>query len=221
MTAIASKVLALLAKEAKKRAARWVKADAEDLGEWRGKANFEAIDEVENKLFGATVGKTKIYHVTLDPDDPLRFFCYRSRLEYRPSLDFVCDLGSIHPLLRPVGGELLSLEPDDFRNSFLWHDDCYDKEGTWVRDPEAKDHSWTFVKLTRPQSDICMMWGLTAEGANNATLQAIYRAVRLGAGIPWKRHRKRDSEQGGSESAASNPDPAPLGVDAPTDVVVY
>ena len=68
----------------------------------------------------------------------------------------------------------------------------YDAGGVWVRDPAIPKSDWVFVPTERVFGDILLLWGLSAEGANNATMQAVYRAVRVGAGAAWKNHRSHD-----------------------------
>ena len=194
MTGIEEAVLAYIAEKAKERAARWARADANDKGEWRGTADFQKIGSERRKLLGIPVGKTDIHHVVSSHRDPLRLYSYISRLEYRTAMDLVCDLGSIHPLLQPIGGELLELDPYAFKNSYWLHDGTHKEGGVWVRDPFNVDSAWVFVKFDRVNSDILLNWGLSAEGANNATLAAVYRAVRAGGFVPWNNHRKLDAD---------------------------
>lgn len=190
-TGLASYVAGFLARELAKRGKKWAVADAKGLGEWRGKADKIAITPHQAALLG--YGKiTGLYRIVSDPADPLRFYSYRTKLEYRTAMDFVCDLGSIPPFLRGVGGELLDLQPEDFWRSYWLHDGAYDEEGVWVRDPANPASEWVFVDIPRVQADVLMYWGISAEGANNATLQAVYRAVRVGAGFSWRNHRRKD-----------------------------
>jgi hypothetical protein len=176
---LAGFVASFLAEEAIKFAGAWAKKNASDLGEWRGKA-------IKIPQGGG------LYRIVCDPEDPLRFYSYRTKLEYRTKMDFICDLGSIPPMLRGVGGELLALEPEDFWKSYWLHDGLYEEAGVWVRDPSNPDSIWVFVDSKRVHADILLYWCLSAEGANNATLKAVYEAVRVGAGIPWRNHRKHE-----------------------------
>ena len=176
-SALASIVAAFLAREAKNVVSGWAKRDARDHGEWRGKALKVPLGN-------------GMYRIVSDPDDPLRFYSYRTKLEYRTVLDLECDLGSIPPFLRGVGGELLALEPEDFWRSYWLHDGLYKEAGIWVRDPANPKSIWIFVPAVRVHADVLMFWGISAEGANNATLQAVYRAVRAGAHIAWRNHRR-------------------------------
>jgi hypothetical protein len=189
-------ILALLADKlkdlVKRKVRKWAEADARDRGEWRGKATFKKVGERAARDLGFPLGVKEVYRVVLDPEDPLRFFSYETGHEYRASLEFVCNMGSIPRPLQPVSiGGILHLHPLDYWKSYSMHDDVYRTGGIYVRDPE-KDMDWVFVLLERAMGDLLLYWGLGAEDANNATLQAVARAVRLGSWVPWKRHRKLD-----------------------------
>ena len=164
---------------ASRRTRKWAEADAKDRGEFRGKGSYEET------------GRPDWYRVSLDLTDPLRLYSFETRHEYRTSFVFECDLGSVPDVVQGAGGGLLKLKPTDFWRSYGLHDDGYRLGGLFIRDP-AKTEEWTFVRLDRVHVDVVLLWGLSAEGANNATLQAVYRAVRLGAAIPWRRHRADD-----------------------------
>ena len=182
--------LAALGKYAAGLGKKWAHADAKDLGEWRGSASFTKIGEEKAKFFGIPVGRTVFHDVDLPPADPLRLYSFVTKHEYRGMLNLkASDLGSIHPLLRPIGGELLDLDPVSFKKTYHLHDSVYDEGGVWVRDPANPKSDWVFVECERVFGDILLLWGLSAEGANNATLQAVYRAVRAGAGMAWENHR--------------------------------
>jgi hypothetical protein len=173
---------------------KWAKANARDLGEWRGSAAFTKVSDQVVRLFGLTVGRTSFYNVSLPPDDPLRLYSFVTKHEYRGRLILnESDLGSIHPILRPIGGEMLDLDPAAFKKTYHLHDSVYDEGGVWVRDPAIPKSDWVFVECERVFGDILMLWGLSAEGANNATLQAVYRAVRVAAGKAWENHGKIDN----------------------------
>lgn len=172
---------------------KWAHADAKDLGEWRGSASFTKVGEETVKFLGLPAGRTSYFDISLPPADPLRLYSYVTKHEYRGALALkASDLGSIHPLLRPIGGELLDLDPVAFKKSYHLHDSVYGEGGVWVRDPAIPGSDWVFVGCERVFGDILLMWGLTAEGANNATLQAVYRAVRAGAWIPWNNYRGQE-----------------------------
>lgn len=187
---IEAAVLGALGKYAADLGRKWAKADAKDLGEWRGSASFTKVGEEKARFFGLPVGRTVFHDVSLPPADPLRLYSFITKHEYRGMLNLkASDLGSIPPILRPIGGELLDLDPVAFKKSYHLHDSVYEEGGVWVRDPAIPESDWVFVPCERVFADILLLWGLSAEGANNATLQAVYRAVRAGAGIPWKNHR--------------------------------
>lgn len=173
---------------------KWAHADAKDLGEWRGSASFTKVGEEKVKFFGIPVGRTVFHDVSLPPADPLRLYSYVTKHEYRGMLNLkASDLGSIHPILRPIGGELLDLDPVAFKKSYHLHDSVYEEGGVWVRDPANPKSDWVFVECERVFGDILLLWGLSAEAANNATMQAVYRAVRAAAGKAWENHREKDN----------------------------
>jgi len=192
MTGFEAAALSMIARQAKKYTEKWAKADAKDLGEWRGSAAYLKTSTRRERLLGLPVGSTDYYDVTLSLQDPQRFYSYVTKHEYRTAPILTCDLGSIHPVLRPFGGALLDLDPSDYKKSYHMHDGVYDEGGVWVRDPANPKSEWVFVPCERVFGDILLMWGMTAEGANNATLQAVYRTVRAAASTPWKKHRERD-----------------------------
>lgn len=174
---------------------KWAHADAKDLGEWRGSASFTKVGEEKVKFFGIPVGRTVFHDVDLPPDDPLRLYSFVTRHEYRGSLHLkASDLGSIPPIAQPIGGQLLDLNPVAFKKSYHLHDSVYADGGVCVRDPAIQKSDWVFVECERVFGDILLLWGLSAEGANNATMQAVYRAVRAGAGTAWENHRERSCQ---------------------------
>ena len=187
---------AALESEVRKFLRRWAERDARDLGEWRGKAEYRKLSPAEAEKLGYPKTSADVYLLTSDEKDPLRFFSYRTKLEYRTRLSLVTDFGSI-PELAQLLGTPLELEPERFWRSYQWHDGTYEDGGVWVRDPSNPASIWVFVPCTRAQCDVFLFWGLSAEGANNATLQAVYRAVRIGAGIPWRRHRNSPLDPAG------------------------
>ena len=188
-------VLAMLgnaaAKYAKRELDKWAREDACDRGEWRGKAHFHKLDARELDAAGYDAS-AEMYRVRLDDGDPLRFYSYETKHEYRPALAFDCDFGSIpEPFQEITLDGVLNLDPLAYKMSYGTHDSGYACGGLWVRDP-ADSHEWVFVKMPRVHVDVVLLWGLSAEGADNATLQMVYRAVRAGAGFAWKEHRKTD-----------------------------
>ena len=190
---IEAAALAALGKYVAGLGKKWANADARDLGEWRGSASFKKVGDASNKFLGIPVGRTVFHDVCLPPDDPLRLYSYVTKHEYRGKLILkASDLGSIHPIFRHIGGDTLDLDPQAFPKSYHLHDSVFDDGGVWVRDPEQAKSDWVFVETERVFADILLLWGLSAEGANNATMQAVYRAVRVGAGAAWKNHRSHD-----------------------------
>ena len=193
MTEFEEAALAFIGREIKKGVSRWANADATDRGEWRGKAVCTKVHEDYVHILGYEVGNRGIYDIRLDETDPMRFYSFETSHEYRMKPHLVCDLGSIPVLLQQFGGELLDLDPKTYWRSYGTHDSAYGDGGIWVRDPTNPASQWVFVPCERVFGDILLMWGLSAEGANNATLQAVYRAVRAGAFVAWRKHRKQDA----------------------------
>lgn len=198
MNPIAALAISLIRKEAIKIAKRIAYLDQPDVGEWRGMYRVSDIGVAGERILGIKIPVgTKIYRVDLDPDDPLRFFHTDSGIEWKPTpLSFALDFGSIPWMVR--GEHLdghLRLTPINFREPYLGHDAAY-LTGTFDVRKEGVS-KWATIGLTRMQADALLFWFLSARckngaQANRLECQAIYRAVRFGAEIPWKRHRARD-----------------------------
>lgn len=181
-----------VAKYAKREIEKWAKADARDRGQWGGMATYRQLSAAEKAAAGYDSG-ADMYRVKLDLVNPLRLFSPETGHEYRTDFQFDCDFGSIpEPFQEVTLDGSLKLSPLDFKASYGIHDNGYDKGGLWVRDPAHPGSDWVFVAMTRVQIDVVLLWGLSAEDANNATLQAVYRAVRAGGGFAWRNHRKAD-----------------------------
>ena len=177
-------LLAIAAKLLKDAAVRFAKGDEPDEGEWRGKYKLERIGTAESKL-----GNVAIYRCEIDPQDPLRLFHRKSRLEFSfVQTVFHSDLGSIPWFVQGI--KQLRLKPDAFPRSYLFHDAIYSKSSMRVRDP-AKDAPWIVMPSKRSDADVLLHVGLSCEGATRAEAAAIYRAVRAGAGFAWNNYRKR------------------------------
>lgn len=194
--AFAETVGALLAKAiaryAKEKIVKWAREDARDRGEWRGRATWRKLSAAEKAAAGHDPN-ANMYRVKLDRIDPMRLYCPETGHEYRTDMEFDCDFGSIPEPFQEVSFDgSLKLDPLDFKASYGTHDNGYDKGGLWVRDPDRPGSDWVFVSMPRVQIDVVLLWGLSAEDANNATLQAVYRAVRAGGGFAWRKHRKAD-----------------------------
>lgn len=143
-------------------------------GEWRGKLAFD--------MDGG------IYHVRQVADDPLRMFVSDLGFEYSFRGGFDSDGGSIPKILQDL--PRLRLKPDSFLRSYFLHDYCYALAGCWCRRPDAI--AWSSLPLTRAMSDCLLYVGLTSEGATIAEARAIYRAVRIGGSVAWRKHRRAD-----------------------------
>lgn len=198
MSALVALAISLLRKEALKIAKKVAYSDQPDVGEWRGTYKVREIGSADERILGVkTPARTKIYRVDLDPKDPLRFFHKESGVEWKPvQTAFALDFGSIPWMVQ--GSHLdghLRLNPTDFREHYLGHDAAYLAGAFDVR--KSGSAKWTTIKLCRREADILLYWFLSARclngaAANRLEAQTIYRAVRLGAGIPWKRHRERE-----------------------------
>ena len=187
---VAAMLAKAVAKYAKQKLEKWAREDARDRGEWRGLATWRKLSVAENAAAGHDP-KAEMYRVRLDREDPLRLFSRETGHEYRTDFEFDCDFGSIPEPFQEVSFDgALKLDPLDFKASYGAHDNGYGKGGLWVRDPDRPGADWVFVAMPRVQIDVVLLWGLSAEDANNATLQAVYRAVRAGGGFVWRKHRK-------------------------------
>ena len=143
-------------------------------GTWRGRLAFD--------LDGG------IYHVRQVADDPLRLVVPALGFEYSFRGGFDSDGGSIPKILQGI--PRLRLKPASFLRSYFMHDYCYAAAGCWCRRPDA--HAWSSLPLTRAMADCLLYAGLTAEGATLAEARAIYRAVRIGGSVAWRKHRRAD-----------------------------
>lgn len=180
-------VLALAIKILKDAAVRFARSDEPDEGEWRGKFKLEKIGTAEGKL-----ANVDIFRCEIDPQDPLRLFHRKSRLEFAPVQSvFHTDLGSIPLLAQEI--KQLRLKPNAFPRTYLIHDAIYSRAAIRVRDP-AKIAPWTIMPAKRADADVLLHIGLSCEGATRAETAAIYRAVQLGGFVAWNKHRQRERE---------------------------
>lgn len=187
-------IYALAAKILKDAAVRFAKGDEPDEGEWRGKYSLKQIGVAERKF-----DTVAIYRCEIDPQDPLRLFHRKSRLEFSfVQTVFHSDLGSIPILAQEI--KQLRLKPDAFPRSYLIHDEIYSKAAVRVRDP-AKIAPWTIMPAKRADADVLLHIGLSCEGATRAETAAIYRAVQLGGFVAWNKHRQRERESARSMKA--------------------
>lgn len=143
-------------------------------GEWRGRLAFDLDGDG--------------YHVRQSADEPLRLFVPDLGFEYSFRGGFDSDGGSIPKILQDI--PRLRLKPDSFLRSYFLHDYCYAVAVCWCRRPDA--HVWSSFPLTRAMADCLLYVGLTAEGATLAEARAIYRAVRIGGSVAWRKHRRVD-----------------------------
>ena len=171
-------------------AARYARGDEPDRGEWRGKYTLRPAGVADGGIFH---GKAKVYLCTIDAEDPMRFFHYKSGLEYSPAARvFHTDLGSIPWFAQEL--KELQLKPDDFPRSYVFHDSAYQTARLLVRN---LTHSpiWSEMQIARRDADVllheCLSADVTLDGrpCTRETCVAVWRAVSLFAGKPWKHYR--------------------------------
>ena len=198
---LATLAAAIIRKQARKLAAKFANQDMPDIGLWLGKYTKTKIDEAELRYLGVPVNSTNIYRIDLDRADPLRFVHADSGIQYRPEMNFACDLGSIPWFLqsvKKVSSMSLRLQPDQFPKSYILHDSACLKASVSVRHRDGDE--WTRIPLKRVEADVLLYWGLSAEGcrgheATRLECQAIYRAARSPAGAyAWRKRRLRERE---------------------------
>ena len=183
---IAELALKLLRLAAKKLIAAATNTDQPDDGQWRGKYALTPVEKVNG---------TQVYLFETDKADPLRLFTHG--IEYKVYDSFYTDLGSVPKLAQKI--PRLHLKPDDFQRSYLLHDATYYKAKFWIRKPEATS-LLTEVAATRKDADLLLFIGLSCDARGDGTkpswadCHAIFEAVRLGAGLPWRRHRAREAK---------------------------
>lgn len=143
-------------------------------GEWMGDLRFERDGE--------------IWHVQQPAEYPCRLWIPQVGFEYAWKGGFDSDGGSIPAIFQTI--KQLRLRPDAFLRSYFLHDYCYAAAVCWCRRPDAR--AWSRLALTRAIADCLLYVGLTAEGATLAEARAIYRAVRIGGSVAWRKHRRAD-----------------------------
>lgn len=143
-------------------------------GEWLGTLDFDK---------GAGV-----YHVRQPAANPLRLWIPELGFEYAYKGGFVSDGGSIPAIFQAI--KQLRLKPDSFLKSYFLHDFCYATASCWCRRPNAP--SWAHLDLNRAIADCLLYVGLTAEDATLAEARTIFRAVRIGGGVAWRQHRRKE-----------------------------
>ena len=198
---MSSVALGIGAAAARKFLRKWAASDARDLADWRGKYSMREATAAEKEARGLH-RKARLYYFELDRDDPLRIYNRASGIEYRPAWSFFADGGSIPGLAKLLEAVApLDLDPLDFIKSYLVHDSDYLFGCCWIRKPDLSP-DWVEVPLTQVQADIKLFWGLSAESANKATQQTVYRSVRTFGRGAWKKHRRTKKSSVFAASAA-------------------
>ena len=185
--------IALLARLAKIAIRKACETDERDRAEWRGRWNVTP--------WGKQNG-VDLWKVVNGQHDPLHLHVYRSGMDYmglQPyPAELISDGGSIPKALHGV--KQLHLKPADFMRSYGgMHDPIYDSGHVYVRDPRVT-MEWTRISATREDADLLLFLGLTCDmredGATPsiADCLVIYRAVQIGAGPAWERHRAKDKK---------------------------
>lgn len=112
-----------------------------------------------------------IYHLT-EPDGP-EWVCVDP--------DFVTDFGSIPRLLWWVRG----LSPfGRLRRAYVIHDQLYQR-------PVVQSATGT-RPVTRKEADLILLEGCHVLGASWLNRRIIYRGVRLGGWVAWRRYRRAE-----------------------------
>lgn len=94
---------------------------------------------------------------------------------------FITDFASI-----PVGVRLVFRSPGGcWDKPAVVHDYLYNLGGYWRRDK-------VFVPVTRAQADAIFNDAMKVTGTNGFARRAIYRGVRAGGMMAWRKHRKAD-----------------------------
>ena len=200
-TPLATLAAGILSKQARRLAAKFANSDQPDAGLWFGEYTKTKVAEEELRYLGISCHSKSIYRIQLKPENPLRFVHSESGIEFRPEMDFACDLGSIPWFLqhvRKVSEIVMRLQPDQFPQSYILHDSACLKASISVRKGESGP--WVRIPLKRVEADCLLFLGLTAEEsrgheATRAECQAIYRAVRSPAGAyAWRKRRQRERQ---------------------------
>jgi len=183
-----SPIIGLAIKLLKDAAVRYARGDEPDRGEWRGKY---ALRDTGRHVDGAA-----IFVCAIDADDPLRFFHYKSGLEFSTAARiFHTDLGSIPWFAQEL--KELQLKPGDFERSYVFHDAAYQTGRLLVRNL-THSPDWAEMTITRRDADVllhdCLSADRTPDGkpCTRETCVAVWRAVEMFAGGPWDRYRQQE-----------------------------
>lgn len=204
MTTVAKSLISLVWRIAMKYARQWAMKEARVRGVWLGKLAQETTAEPVAAAQAGYRSSTPVRLVIGDAVDPLRWK-HEGGTEYRMDDPLITDGGSTPKLARDACKNWADLDPfGGFRREFYFHDAAYRSAGCWVRLPTvlAKEHGldvakgkvltdWLWMPLSRAMADLLLFQQLPSSGGRNGEVQAIYRAVRLGAARAWRNHRRR------------------------------
>lgn len=207
MSAIASKLGQHLASIALVYARNWSMKEARVRGEFRGKFGLEVDAEPKTAVKAGYRAGTPCKFIVNDPIDP-SYFRHESGYDYMLETPLVTDGGSTPRLARKLCKKWADLEPfGKFRIPFFNHDANYTHAGCWVRLPReeankyeidvplgADRSDWIWMPLSRVMADTLLFQMMPSCGGRNGEVNAIFRAVRVGGGRAWRRHRARESD---------------------------
>lgn len=173
MSAIASAIVAKVAKAALSYARSWAKKDCRVRGKWAGTYTTTPATKEEAERTGYSDWK-KCVRVTVDSRDPLRFI-HESGAEWAIGSGLISDGGSIPSWAQMTLGRWLDLKPysEKKKLGFFLHDEGYHNGGIWMR-PTA-DSPWQFVPCTRAMVDMLLFQSMAG---TNADKRLIYEAVK-------------------------------------------
>jgi len=193
----------MLAKVALKYARNWAMKEARVRGEWVGELQSEKPVCREAAVQAGYCADSKCRLVLNAGRSPL-FFRHESGYDYKFETPLITDGGSTPRMARGLVKKWADLEPfGKFKIPFYQHDSNYANAGCWVRlpreealkygvpvGPRAVHTDWVWMPLSRVMADTLMFQCMPC-GGRNGEVNAIFRAVRVGGGAAWRRHRER------------------------------
>ena len=135
-------------------------------------------DEPRRLLWLLPLPSKAIYEFKLKDDDPLAFVMPDGTKVQPDRHEAETDMGSIPPAFQIV------FRKDRFLKSYIFHDSGYVNHGLYFK-AKGQDE-YEFVEMSRLEVDAMLQQMIYASGGNMLERHAIYRAVRMGGGIPWK-----------------------------------
>jgi len=119
-----------------------------------------------------------IYPFINDPDNPFTF-TRPDGLMIRPLATMETDMGTVPRSVRVL------ISKDRYLDSYIIHDSGYMQGGFSVSRDCGK--TWGVIRVSRKIVDQQLRDCIRAQGANRATRNAVYFAVRSAGGGIWKR----------------------------------